>query len=321
MRVHFLATLILLFSSLASAADRAPRVAGVMVDGASLHTRSLGTGPIAIVLHGGPDFDHRYLLPAFDELGDLFQLVYYDQRGRGRSATGVRAEDVTLASELRDLDAVRRHYGSDHAILIGHSWGTVLALEYAVRHPAHVSRLILMNPAPASAADLELLRSHYAKKLGAEALEKQRAILKSGSYAAGDPEAVAARYRIHFRPAFAREDSYGILTATMESEFRRQGKEGILKARAIEDRLYLDTWSRADYDLHPKLSALRIPTLVVAGLEDFIPAEVAEHAATAIPDSMLVKIPDCGHFSYLECPTALRAALIDFMRLRRATGR
>jgi len=224
MRTPFLAILILLFSSVASAADRAPRVAGVMVDGASLHTRSLGTGPIAIVLHGGPDFDHRYLLPAFDEFGDLFELVYYDQRGRGRSANGVRAEDVTLASELRDLDAVRRHYGSDQAILIGHSWGTVLALEYALRHPTHVSRLILMNPAPASAADLELLRSHYAKKLGAEALEQQRAILKSAPYVAGDPEAVAARYRIHFRPAFAREDSYRLLTAAMESEFRRQRK-------------------------------------------------------------------------------------------------
>jgi proline iminopeptidase len=321
MRVYILASLILLFSSVSSAADRVPRITEVMVGGASLHTRSLGTGPIAIVLHGGPDFDHRYLLPAFDEFDDLFELVYYDQRGRGRSANGVRAEDVTLASELRDLDAVRRHYGSDQAILIGHSWGTVLALEYAVRYPTDVSRLVLMNPAPASAADLELLRSHYAKKLGAEALEKQRAILKSDSYAAGDPEAVAARYRIHFRPAFAGEASYKLLTAAMESEFRRQGKEGILKARAIEDRLYLDTWSRADYNLHPKLSALRIPTLVVTGLEDFIPAGVAEHIATAIPDSTLVKIPNCGHFSYLECPTELRAALLDFMRLRREPGR
>jgi proline iminopeptidase len=56
------------------------------------------------VLHGGPDFDHSYLLPDLDRLSDSFRLIYYDQRGRGRSADGVRAEDVTLASDIADLD-------------------------------------------------------------------------------------------------------------------------------------------------------------------------------------------------------------------------
>jgi proline iminopeptidase len=88
----------------------------------TLYAREIGQGRPVIVLHGGPDFDHRYLLPDLDRLADTFRLIYYDQRGRGRSADGVRAEDVTLASEIDDLDAVIRHYRLESPVLLGHSW-------------------------------------------------------------------------------------------------------------------------------------------------------------------------------------------------------
>ena len=76
-----------------------------------LFCRDVGAGPPIVVVHGGPDFDHAYLLPELDRLADSFRLVYYDQRGRGRSAEGVRAEDVTLRSEVDDLDRVRSRFG------------------------------------------------------------------------------------------------------------------------------------------------------------------------------------------------------------------
>jgi proline iminopeptidase len=98
------------------------------VNASRLYIRDIGRGPAVIVLHGGPDFDHTYLLPELNRLSDSFHLIYYDQRGRGRSAQGVQPEDVTLESEIADLDAVRQHFGFDSAVLLGHSWGTVLAL-------------------------------------------------------------------------------------------------------------------------------------------------------------------------------------------------
>ena len=74
---------------------------------ASLYSRDIGRGQPLIVLHGGPDFDTSYLLPDLDRLADGYRLLYYDQRGRGRSADGVRPEDVTIASDVDDLDKVR----------------------------------------------------------------------------------------------------------------------------------------------------------------------------------------------------------------------
>jgi proline iminopeptidase len=127
-----------------------PRETRIPVGKTSLYAREIGGGAPVIVLHGGPDFDHGYLLPDLDRLADAFRLIYYDQRGRGRSAEGVEPEDVTLLSDVEDLDAVRQHYRLESPALLGHSWGAVLALEYALRYPSRVSRLILMNPAPAS---------------------------------------------------------------------------------------------------------------------------------------------------------------------------
>jgi len=232
----------------------------------------------------------------------------------------VLPEEVTLASEIDDLDMVRQHFHVESAALLGHSWGTVLALEYALRHPERVSHLILMNPAPASTSDLAMFRKVYVQKLGAD-MDRQREIVASAAYKEGEPEAVAARYRLHFKPALARPEDYEKLMATMKAAFVRQGKEGIVKARAVEDRLMRDTWQVDSYDLLPKLQTLSIPTLVIWGDHDFFPREIAAHIARAIPNAQLVTLKDCGHFAYMECPAEVRNAFNNFFRRRRATGR
>ena len=294
-------------------ADR-PRESRIPAGTTSLYARDIGRGQPLLVLHGGPDFDHRYLLPDLDRLADAFRLIYYDPRGRGRSADGVRAEDVTLRSDVGDVDRVREYFQLASTGLLGHSWGTVLALEYALRHSDRVSHLVLMNPAPASASDVADLRRYYLEKLGAAAMSRQRALVQSAAYQQGDPEAVAARYRIHFKPALKRAEHYEKLMVTMKSGFVAQGKQGIVKARAIEDRLMRDTWELAGYDLMPKLARLRMPTLVLWGDYDFIPISIPTHIAQAIPGSRLVTLKDCGHFAYLECPSEVRAALDEFLR-------
>ena len=287
-----------------------PRESRVPVEGAQLYARDLGKGVPIIVLHGGPDFDHRYLLPELDRLSNSYHLVYYDQRGRGLSAEGVRPEDVTLNSDIEDIEKVRKYFKLDSVVLLGHSWGTVLALEYALRFPERVSRLILMNPAPASAADYQELRKEWLEKRPGD-MQQRKAIADSPAYRQGDPEAVTAYYRIHFKPALARKEDYEKIVARMGATFT---KEGVLKARAVEARLMNETWASPDFDLLPKLKALRMPALVITGDHEFIPAETAEHIAQALPNARLVTLKDCGHFSYLESPDAVHQEIDNFLR-------
>jgi proline iminopeptidase len=266
-----------------------------------LYVREIGAGPPAIVLHGGPDFDCRYLLPEMDRMAQLLHLVYYDQRGRGRSAAGVRAEDVSMESEVLDLDAVRRHFGFERVTLIGHSWGSVLALEYAVRHPEHVERLVLMNPAPASRADFLAYLGARGERAAADLELKQR-IAATDAYRRGDPEAVTDYYRAHFRSTFRRAEDLERILPRFEESFT---PEGVLLARAVEARLVAETWLREGYDLAAQLQDLDVPALVIWSEHDFIPRACAEHIAAALPDARWVLLEDCGHFAYFERPHVL----------------
>jgi len=292
-----------------------PHEGHIPVGGAELYFREIGKGTPVIVLHGGPDFDTSYLLPDMDSFSDSFRLIYYDQRGRGRSAAGVKPEDVSIESEMADLDQVREHFHLDKTVLLGHSWGTVLALEYAIRHPERVSRLVIMNPAPASADDLKQFQKERLEKWP-ELMEKRKAIAATPAYKEADPAAVVAYYRVHFTPAFARHEDYEKLITRMQANFIRQGKDGILKARAVEDRLVNDTWAKPGYDLMPKLKSLKIPTLVIYSDHDMIPAATADHIAQAIPGAQLITLKDCGHFPYMECPVPLREQMDAFFRAK-----
>ena len=120
-----------------------PRTTFVPAGESRLFVRDLGSGHPVIVLHGGPDFDHSYLVPELDGLAEQNRLVFYDQRGRGRSWSGEGPDSVTIDSEVEDLDRVRAWTGSTTVALLGHSWGGLLAMEYAIRHPERVSHLIL----------------------------------------------------------------------------------------------------------------------------------------------------------------------------------
>jgi proline iminopeptidase len=295
----------------------AAREVRVPVGKASLYCREIGQGPPVIVLHGGPDFDHGYLVPDLDRLADTVRLVYYDQRGRGRSGEVFEPADVTMDSEVEDLDAVRRQFGSGPVTILGHSWGTVLALEYAIRHPDRVSRLILMNPAPSSHDELLLLRKERRERWAAD-VEQLRSLAATTGYKEGDPDAVAAYYRVHFKAALARSEDLEKVLARLRATFTR---EGIIKARAIEDRLMEETWLDDKYDLLPGAAKLRIPTLVVSGDHEFIPAECSAHIAAAIPGARLVTLKDCGHFSYLECPDAVGTEVRAFLRREAAPAR
>ena len=287
----------------------APREGYMPVQNAELYYREVGQGQRIIILHGGPDFDHAYLLPDMDRLSDSFRLIYYDQRGRGKSARDVQPQDVSLQSDVEDLERLRDYFQLESVVLLGHSWGGVLAMEYAIRHADRVSHLILMNTASASHDDYLLLRQELPRRRTAADIEKLNARSSDAKYLEGDPDTVAAYYRIHFRPALKQPEHLEKVIASLRSSFT---KEGILKAREIEDLLMNETWLSSGYNLLPHLKRLSIPTLVLHGDHDFIPVECVTPIAQAIPGACFVLLKECGHFSYLECPNEVRKEIADF---------
>jgi proline iminopeptidase len=180
--------------------------------------------------------------------------------------------------------------------------------------------MILMNPAPASEADYKQLRNDWLDKRAAD-MERRKAIADTAPYKEADPEAVTAYYRIHFKPALARSEDYEKLITRMHASFVQQGKAGIIKARAVESGLMTETWALSGYNLLLKLKTVSIPTLVIYGDHDFIPAATAEHITQAIPNARMVTLKDCGHFTYLECPVVVREQVDAFFAGRKKHAR
>jgi proline iminopeptidase len=269
------------------------------VSAGGLFCRDVGEGPPIVVVHGGPDFDHAYLLPELDRLADSFRLIYYDQRGRGRSAEGVRAEDVSIRSEVDDLDQVRRRFGLESVAVLGHSWGGVLAMEYAVRHRERVSHLVLMDTGPASAGDWRVLREELVRRRDPRDQEEMHAIAATDAYSRGDLQAEAEYYRRHFRMTLRQPELLEALVARLRVNYT---EDGVVLARTIEQRLYDETSRSADWDLFPALRELDVPTLLLHGEHDFVPVELAARIADAVPGARLAVLPGCGHFTYLEAP-------------------
>jgi proline iminopeptidase len=282
----------------------------VQIGAERLYVREVGHGLPIMILHGGPDFDQQYLLPEMDRLADEFHLVYYDQRGRGRSFSGVQPQDVTMVTEVEDLDRVRESLGLESIAMLGHSWGGLLAMEYAIRHPERVSHLILMSPAPASRADAAALRAELARRKSPAQTKRMTELRSDPRFRSGDIDSEAEYYRIHFGTTLRNPDWLDAVVRRLRSAFT---EEGIVAARAIEDQLYEDTWERNEYDLIPALRQLDIPTLVMTGDNDFVPWEVTARIAEAIRGSRIEVLADCGHFPYLEQLEATRTIISSFI--------
>jgi proline iminopeptidase len=278
------------------------------VRGAQLYYREVGDGEPLIVVHGGPDFDHFHLLPEMDRLADRFRLIYYDQRGRGRSSGQVKPEDVSIETEVSDLDWLRQHFELDTVGVLGHSWGALLALEYTAAHPDRVNRLILMNAAPATHEDFLHFRLQR-ESAHADRLAVMRQIAATPAYQEGDIEAEARYYRLHFDTGMAGEENVEKIVTRLRRHFT---PADIVKARAIEDRLHEQTWQKTDYDVLARLGEFAAPTLVIHGAQELIPVECARRIATAIPGAKLVVLENCGHFAYLEQPQAVRTAVEEW---------
>lgn len=124
-----------------------PALPRIALNGTLLHAETFGDAahPVVIVVHGGPGWDYRSLLP-LKALADRYYVVFYDQRGAGLSAR-VPAGELSLESSLEDLDAVVSHYARGRRVnLIGHSWGGMLVTAYLARHPRKVLHAVLAEP-------------------------------------------------------------------------------------------------------------------------------------------------------------------------------
>jgi proline iminopeptidase len=255
----------------------------VAVNGVSLYTRTIGDGPDVVVLHGGPGAHHDYLLPQFDALARGRTLHYYDQRGGGQSPVD-REVPLGWREQVADLDALTTHWGTAPPTILGYSWGSLLAMLYAIEHPDRVARLALVSPAAATAKGRQEFEKRFAERMRDPRIVRAREELQRSGLNERDPDAYRRR----------------LFELSVAGYFHDPEQARNLTPFRVTGRTQDAVWkSLGDYDLSDRLAGLSIPTLVIHGRHDPIPLSSAEQTAKALKARLEV-FQHSGHVPYVE---------------------
>lgn len=264
----------------------------VDVEGVELHFRDLGEGPPIVALHPGPGIDGAIFLPWLEPLAQAHRLLLLDLPGNGRSAD---APDRTLSGYARYARGFADALALDDYTLLGHSFGSFVAMTQAIEHPGRAARLVVSCGAATESvfdgleervAAFDATRPGTAAAFDAEEEASTEAELRAAwkgqmPFFCSDPDGPACE---------------ALVDRLDEVRFRVEAAHAMEELGALE--------------LLDALPAVAVPTLVIAGADDRIFAlDAAERIAAAIPGAELRVIERAAHFPYAEQPEAYLEAL------------
>jgi proline iminopeptidase len=290
--------------ALAIAASRpdallAQREGVVQTEDLDLHYQIFGDGFPILFLAGGPGSESTYMLPIVRELEKAYQVILLDQRGTGKSRLEkVDASTITLAKYIADVETLRAHLGLDRWILLGHSWGGLLALAVAAEHPDPVAGMILVGSvgltlesvrvannnvrySPGQIETLEFWQANWERDPQVAGYEMRKTILSAVLY---DPEEVG-QLMIGYDWASPGNSISGVMWQDLE---------------------------RTGYDLRPRLRTFNRPVLVVQGRTGkFVHA--AYEIRDDVPGAGIAFIDRCGHVPFEERPEIFYPIVLEFL--------
>ena len=277
-------------------------------NGVSIYYKTLGSGIPLLVLHGGPGSDHSDFLPALRPLARRCQLVLIDERGSGRSERLKDSKGYTLDHMVKDIERVRLHLRLPQLVVLGHSFGGILAQAYATRHPKRILGLVLAGTGSSAHCidrDFRNIRKHLSARLRARLarLEKAGIFQADGAYrsdyAAASMEALAPHmYAKPPQPRYQQPFELGMEVLremwVRRSDFRIDGN---LKG----------------FDFTRSLARVQAPSLVVIGDRDLVSTATADVSRASLPRATLVVMAECAHMMYIDQTARFNRLLDEFL--------
>lgn len=272
------------------------------IRGVSLFVDVVGQGSPLLLMHGGPGLDHVSLTP-FRELADRHTVVLYDHRCNGRS-TGAPVASMTWENLTADADALREKLGFERWAVLGHSFGGHVALEYVLRYPDRVSQLVLLD----TAGDIRWSQENAAEVLAGRGFGPKTVAVARRFYNGRIAPKDFVRASIRLLPAYDHRFSLVRLA--------REMLEGGWRAQMRPEALIFGGRMMRGWSLMDRLGEVHVPTLVLAGHDDFLfPPESQALLAAGIPNARLRIIERAGHNPQAERPVETLAAVADFLAL------
>lgn len=252
-----------------------------------------------VVLHGGRGIgDHIGDFKAYFPLASQFKLIGYDQRGCGRSSL---TPPISFEQLTDDLEAVRKSLGgSKKMVLIGGSFGGMIALCYAIKYPGSLSHLILRGTAPSHHHEKEAIenciaRLHKASSASAKMVHKL--------FSATEDDLELRLIWLALQPLyFEKFDADAALARTKQMYFHADTHKTLFE-------------NKEQYDLRGRLKEITAKTLVIVGANDWIcPPSQSRIIAENIPNAELLEVPNCNHAVHVEANEEVVSAIREFIK-------
>ncbi|MCO6450006.1 MAG: alpha/beta fold hydrolase [Caldilineales bacterium] len=266
----------------------------------SLFVKTYGSGYPILLMHGGPGADHISMLP-FRRCADPFTIVLYDHRCNGRSV-GPPVSSMTWENLTADADALRQSLGFDQWAVLGHSFGGMVALEYALRYPQNLSHLLLVD----TCGDIRWAQENAPRVLAQRGFSSETAELArrffNGEITPDEMMPALMKFGKAYYHRLTLLQTLGVFASGLRTKTRPEaqiyGFGHLLKGWSVMDRL----------------GEISAPTLVMAGRYDFqFPPEHQEQLAAGIPNSWLKIVEQAGHNAPQERPAEATDAVRRFM--------
>lgn len=272
-------------------------------DGLRLSYQILGNGPDTVIVPAA-----SWLAADLEPLAEEHTLVCYDQRSRGQS-DAANDSQISMDFEVSDLEIVRQHVGVETCALIGWSYLGAVTTLYAAAYPERVSRLLLIGPMSPREYEYDDPRHVDAHaRLDPIALQRLEAMEAAG-VDVSDPLTYS---REHWRVCMPAQMGNPAGLARMKSApwaFPNEHPAAI-------DRMFAALFANSqleERDWRSQAAAVKIPTLVVHGLEDLIPVASSREWVASFPDARLFTMPGVGHKPWLEDPDTFFAVARQFL--------
>lgn len=276
------------------------------VNGVNHYYEIYGSGDPIFVLHGGPGMFHDELVPHFVQLAESYAVVFYDQRGNGRSSLE-RIDRDTFNVELMvdDLEQLRKEFKVERLTLLGHSWGGLLALYYATKYPDNVERLILIDAAPVNTDLLMKSYENLVSRFSESEWTHLQEIYDSEEYQKGNPVVHNEAMRLSEGKTFYREEL--IDEYMLHASFDERTAKNMVQIAPLATEIKLSISVQDDLD------RISCPVLIIHSRQDFIVEESPRLTHELLLNSRIEYIENSGHYPFIEAPEALFEAVLRFL--------
>ena len=285
------------------AQPRAPKLDHVTVRARGLDFAVYTSPPVPDVspllcVNGGLHFGHDVLWPALSPLSVGRQLIFFYQRGRGRSQSPPGPRAARVEHDAGDIPAIREALSIQRWDVLGHSWGGGIAMLATAIDQRSVRRLVLVDSVGPDSDWLSALHGRALERLSGD---------RKAALAALDPEslhtddlAAHAAYTSALYPAWFADRDFASIFAAPQADSPT--------GAAVAARL-----RREGYDWLDAIGSITVPTLVVHGEDDLLPVAVARRIASVIRGARLAVIPHAGHMPFWEAPKVFFGVVERFL--------